>query len=804
VRARHPGDAGPLAAVGPAVAASIGWGHSPVRVPAADDACWALEVRDLIGGGLANTALRALRSSEARPDPAVIGSLKEAATAETLRSLNVETRSAEALRRLEGAGVRPIVIKGPAVAAWYKHSTDRAFTDLDLLVDPHEFAMAKAILETSGFRVPFEGEQPWPFFDRLCREGVNLHGPTEANIDVHHHIPPWRYSRHLGYADIAGASSDLKLCGQVVQAASPAHSMVIAGLHLLSDLWKGGRTYRSWRDLLVLSHRIGPAATQAAFVAADLEWLMALLFDQLAIVSRQPPPVADGRRRSPLREARLHALGWGGGNIVARHRVGWGLRLPAAHMALFMAGSMVPSPSYIRSHWDTYGAYWQIVRRGLRETVEGADHRYAPKRFQKEDRKPLTPSQSETSGNQGATVPTHRIWVGLLRLDALGGAAEGPVREWDSSYDAARLLVVDGHGRTLRWIDVDGQDMDIASLDRVRTGLRSEASIGPFADERSPASISVAVCTRDRPDQLEACLARIVEATGDDYELVVVDSASTTSATEEVVEQLVAKGHAVRLVSEGRPGLSRARNAALAACHGDYVLFTDDDVLVDRNWLSATRRGLARAANVAVVTGLVPPAELEAGAQRQFDSKLAWSSRLAPDVFSMTDDRHHDFVFPYSAGHFGTGANMAVHRRMVLDAGGFNEQLGAGTRSHGGEDLEIFVRMLRGGGQLVYEPSSIAWHRHRGDDRALRAQIFGYGSGFSAYLTALMELPGRRDVLRAVLQGSRQLARSKSEEKAGGTTSDLLWRELSGMAWGPFAYGWERLASRPIRRERVG
>jgi hypothetical protein len=384
----HPVEAGPLTTVGPAVAASIGWGHRPLLVPSAEDACWAAEVRDLIGGGLANTALRLLRSSATPPDPGVVGALREAATAETLRSLSVETRAAKVLRRLEEAGVKAVVIKGPAVAAWYPHPTDRAFTDIDLLVDPHEFVSAKAILERSGLCVPLEGEQPWPFFDRFCREGVNLHGSTEANVDIHHHLPPWRYSRRLPYETVAGAASDLNLCGLVVPAASPAHSLVIAGLHLLSDLWKGGRTYRSWRDLLVLSDRIGPAATHDAFVAADLEWLMVLLFDQLSHVSAQTPPAADGRRRSPFREARLHALGWGGGNIVARHRVGWGLRLPAAQMAMFMLGSMVPSPSYIRSHWGTYRAYWQTVRKGMWETIGGADHRYAVKRFKKEDRIP--------------------------------------------------------------------------------------------------------------------------------------------------------------------------------------------------------------------------------------------------------------------------------------------------------------------------------------------------------------------------------------------------------------------------------
>jgi GT2 family glycosyltransferase len=411
-----------------------------------------------------------------------------------------------------------------------------------------------------------------------------------------------------------------------------------------------------------------------------------------------------------------------------------------------------------------------------------------------------TPSASV----RGAIVGPDRLWVGLLRLETLGSPAEGAVRPWESTYDAARLLVVDDHGCVLRWIDVAGDAMDTAALDRVRGGILSEDRTCHPAGRSSTATISVAVCTRDRPRQLAACLHRIVEATDGTAEVVVVDNAPRTTATEAVIEQMVSAGHAIRRVAQPAPGLSRARNAALRACDGDYVLFTDDDVLVDRNWLSATRRALGRADDVAVVTGLVPPAELEIGAQQDFDSKVAWSSRLSPEVFSMSDEQQYDFVFPYSAGHFGTGANMAVHRQRVLDAGGFNEQLGAGTRSHGGEDLEIFVRMLRGGGRIVYDPSSIAWHIHRSDGDDLRAQMFGYGSGFSAYLTALMEVPGRRDVLRAVIRGSRQLAVSKSDEKAGGTPPDLLWRELSGMAWGPFAYAWDRVGRRRHAAESVG
>ena len=70
--------------------------------------------------------------------------------------------------------------------------------------------------------------------------------------------------------------------------------------------------------------------------------------------------------------------------------------------------------------------------------------------------------------------------------------------------------------------------------------------------------LSVIICTRERPDDLERCLAALARQTVGPLDIVVVDNAPRTSRTWEVAERAGA-----RYVLEPRPGLNRARNAGL-------------------------------------------------------------------------------------------------------------------------------------------------------------------------------------------------------------------------------------------------
>jgi glycosyltransferase involved in cell wall biosynthesis len=247
--------------------------------------------------------------------------------------------------------------------------------------------------------------------------------------------------------------------------------------------------------------------------------------------------------------------------------------------------------------------------------------------------------------------------------------------------------------------------------------------------------VSVIICSRDRPAGLLECLRTLQRVDYEPLEIIVVDNAPSDDATKHAVATLGDDDPRVRYTYEPRPGLSRARNHGLSQASYDYVAFTDDDVFVDRGWPAAIATGFAADPEAMCVTGLVASRSLDTAAERYFDSRYSWGEAFEPRRYDLHVHRDHSRLYPYSAGIFGTGANFAVRRSAMRRLGEFDPLLGAGSPARGGEDLDIFVRVILAGGRICYLPSALIWHQHRADNQALAEQVYAYGHGLGAYLT---------------------------------------------------------------------
>lgn len=267
--------------------------------------------------------------------------------------------------------------------------------------------------------------------------------------------------------------------------------------------------------------------------------------------------------------------------------------------------------------------------------------------------------------------------------------------------------------------------------DRLRTGTltASEAQPRRVQDESLEIpSVTVAVCTRDRPDSLETCLASLERIESDLLEVIVVDNAPSSDATRRLV---ASRGPRFRYIREDRPGLDWARNRTMVEARGDVIAFTDDDCVVDPGWTNALALTFAESPEVSAVTGLVVPYELETEAQILFE---------VYGGFGRGFRRRWHHVSPkgrahIGSGNFGTGANMAFRRSTLEGLGGFDPALDVGTVTNGGGDIEMFFRVLQEGDTLVYEPAAIVRHRHRRDYASLHRQLTDHGIGFSSYVT---------------------------------------------------------------------
>lgn len=163
-----------------------------------------------------------------------------------------------------------------------------------------------------------------------------------------------------------------------------------------------------------------------------------------------------------------------------------------------------------------------------------------------------------------------------------------------------------------------------------------------------PPTATVAVCTRDRTDDLRRCLDALRTLPDDGQEVLVVDNCPSSDATRD----LVARYPGVRYVREERAGLDIARNRALHEARGDVVAFTDDDAAADPGWLRALLRNFGDPRTLCV-TGLTMPLELETEAQEWFERTSSFGRGFWRATY---DGTVHSTL---AVARIGAGVNMA-------------------------------------------------------------------------------------------------------------------------------------------------
>ncbi len=346
---------------------------------------------------------------------------------------------------------------------------------------------------------------------------------------------------------------------------------------------------------------------------------------------------------------------------------------------------------------------------------------------------------------------------------------------------------------------------------------------GPDDRATTTSRVTVVVPTIGaRRAELERCLDSLDKLTYPNVEVVLVDNRRAHHETD--LEDLVRDRSSVRLVRQPFPGISAARNAGVAAAAGEIVAFTDDDVVVDPEWVTGLVARFDSDPAVELVAGLILPAELETPAQVWFENYYGGFGAprgSAPLYFSLArDSRGHRGEVEardetgtvvrtfsvYGAGACGAGANMAFRRAWLVASGGFDVRLGIGTASKGGEDLAAIIAVLWSGGTVAFEPTAAVFHRHRESYQELREQIRSYGTGFTAMLTSLVvsdrghALTLARQLPLAVrrLTGvtlSRFRGQRPEADPRNDFPAELARLELLGYATGPAAYGVARRRS---------
>lgn len=337
---------------------------------------WEAAVPEIVAQRLAFPAFeRVGRANDDAPNE-LVSALREAVVDSSLVPARVMAKTAPALAAMNENGLPFLVFKGPTVARLHPRYSSRSFGDIDILVDPSDFATSMGVLEAIGFSSSPLITPPWSWFDRYCREGVNLRNKQGGAIDLHHRIPPWYFGSELSFERLMSNSIASDVAGVPVRFSRVEDGAVIAGLAILNDLYKADASLVTLRDLYRYDDLLGRRAFLNSFAEYDLRWLGRLMgasLDEFRTESSCGPT----RLVScpPLATARLHALGWSHSTVLTRHPVGWVARLPLLNALAFLIGSAVPDPQYARQKHHGYYEYWSKSLSTLRESRAGVDFR---------------------------------------------------------------------------------------------------------------------------------------------------------------------------------------------------------------------------------------------------------------------------------------------------------------------------------------------------------------------------------------------------------------------------------------------
>lgn len=311
-------------------------------------------------------------------------------------------------------------------------------------------------------------------------------------------------------------------------------------------------------------------------------------------------------------------------------------------------------------------------------------------------------------------------------------------------------------------------------------------------------SISLIIPTRDRARYLSQCLASLDQygyLQMDDVQVIVVDNDSRGRDT----SMLCASYPNITYLVEWKHGRAAAVNTGIKHAKGEYIAFTDDDVIArDSSWLYHLRSNFENRYDVGYVSGNVIAYQLETQAQQMWEVKGGLSKgdqhkRFGPDFFA----RRRLVGVPVRL--IAAGANSMIPKSVLEEVGYHDEMFGPGSLVGHGESLDICYRVLKHGYTAIYDPEAIVFHCHPRSLSSLRKKMFKYGIGDTAIHTKFFFEYWDVRSLFEVLWGRPFLLLARLAHSLIGTypmTPDMLIAGYVGALLGPWIYAYARILSR--------
>jgi len=215
-------------------------------------------------------------------------------------------------------------------------------------------------------------------------------------------------------------------------------------------------------------------------------------------------------------------------------------------------------------------------------------------------------------------------------------------------------------------------------------------------------TVSIIVLNYNGKQYLDACFDSIskISFPKEKYEVLMIDNCSIDGSVEHV-----RKIHSwVRVIPLKRNyGFTGGNNIGVKYANGDYVVLLNNDVVVDKNWLTElVKIGTDDPASIVTSKALflyMPDVINYDGSKatligRGFCPNCGKKDKVSKDF----SDPPRFVVQPY-------GASMLIRREVFEEIGGFDEDYFTSL-----EDLDLGLRAWLYGHNVIYAPSSVFYH----------------------------------------------------------------------------------------------
>lgn len=230
-------------------------------------------------------------------------------------------------------------------------------------------------------------------------------------------------------------------------------------------------------------------------------------------------------------------------------------------------------------------------------------------------------------------------------------------------------------------------------------------------------------------DGIRACVESIRKAAAKcpdaGYEILAVLQ-DAGSQNDEAVRR---EGDLLTLRTAQRPGLGAARNMAIDAAGGDYLVFLDDDATVADTIMSVLSAAISAQPAAAYCGRILDPAS-----QR---------------CYSICFEDHARKALARRQFRYFMGSAHVIRKTAIESAGRYDPRFGAGAEYGGAEESDLFFRLLTRNKMIVYEPALVFYHPLQTDIPA--DKVYRYARAVSAMLKKQMIIDSRHSAVYAMM-----------------------------------------------------